>query len=52
MPVIDDRPFEVGAYTLRPWGADDIAWVAVFLCSDHARNISGQCVPVTAGEPS
>jgi RimJ/RimL family protein N-acetyltransferase len=27
MPLIDDRPFEVGAYTLRPWGADDIAWV-------------------------
>jgi NAD(P)-dependent dehydrogenase (short-subunit alcohol dehydrogenase family) len=32
--------------------ADDIAWAAVFLCSDHARNISGQCVPVTAGEPA
>jgi NAD(P)-dependent dehydrogenase (short-subunit alcohol dehydrogenase family) len=32
--------------------ADDIAWVAVFLCSDHARNISGQCVPVNAGEPA
>ncbi len=31
--------------------AEDIARVAVFLCSDHARNISGQCVPVTAGEP-
>ena len=35
----------------RMTSADDIAWVAVFLCSDHARNISGQCVPVTAGEP-
>jgi NAD(P)-dependent dehydrogenase (short-subunit alcohol dehydrogenase family) len=32
--------------------AEDIAWVAVFLCSDHARNISGQCVPVNAGEPA
>jgi NAD(P)-dependent dehydrogenase (short-subunit alcohol dehydrogenase family) len=32
--------------------AEDIAWAAVFLCSDHARNISGQCVPVNAGEPS
>ncbi len=31
--------------------ADDIAALAVFLCSDQARNISGQCVPVTAGEP-
>ena len=36
----------------RMTSADDIAWVAVFLCSDHARNISGQCVPVTAGEPA
>jgi NAD(P)-dependent dehydrogenase (short-subunit alcohol dehydrogenase family) len=32
--------------------AEDIAWVAVFLCSDHARNVSGQCVPVNAGEPA
>jgi NAD(P)-dependent dehydrogenase (short-subunit alcohol dehydrogenase family) len=31
--------------------ADDIAALAAFLCSDHARNISGQCIPVTAGEP-
>jgi NAD(P)-dependent dehydrogenase (short-subunit alcohol dehydrogenase family) len=31
--------------------ADDIAQLAAFLCSDHARNISGQCIPVTAGEP-
>ena len=32
--------------------ADDIATLAVFLCSDLARNISGQCIPVTAGEPA
>jgi NAD(P)-dependent dehydrogenase (short-subunit alcohol dehydrogenase family) len=32
--------------------ADDIASLAAFLCSDHARNISGQCIPVTAGEPA
>ncbi len=32
--------------------ADDIAALAVFLCSDHARNISGQCIPVTAGDPA
>ena len=32
--------------------ADDIASLAAFLCSDLARNISGQCIPVTAGEPS
>jgi NAD(P)-dependent dehydrogenase (short-subunit alcohol dehydrogenase family) len=31
--------------------ADDIAWAAVFLCSDRARNISGQVLPVNAGEP-
>jgi enoyl-[acyl-carrier-protein] reductase (NADH) len=31
--------------------AADIAALAAFLCSDHARNISGQCIPVTAGEP-
>jgi NAD(P)-dependent dehydrogenase (short-subunit alcohol dehydrogenase family) len=32
--------------------AEDIAHLAAYLCSDHARNISGQCVPVTAGEPA
>jgi NAD(P)-dependent dehydrogenase (short-subunit alcohol dehydrogenase family) len=32
--------------------AEDIASLAAFLCSDMARNISGQCIPVTAGEPS
>jgi NAD(P)-dependent dehydrogenase (short-subunit alcohol dehydrogenase family) len=31
---------------------EDIASLAVFLCSDLARNISGQCIPVTAGEPA
>lgn len=31
--------------------AEDIANLAMFLCSDLARSISGQCVPVTAGEP-
>jgi NAD(P)-dependent dehydrogenase (short-subunit alcohol dehydrogenase family) len=31
--------------------AADIAALAVFLCSEQARNISGQCIPVTAGEP-
>jgi NAD(P)-dependent dehydrogenase (short-subunit alcohol dehydrogenase family) len=31
--------------------ADDIASLAAFLCSDLARNISGQCISVTAGEP-
>lgn len=32
--------------------AEDIAALAVFLCSEQARNISGQCIPVTAGEPA
>jgi NAD(P)-dependent dehydrogenase (short-subunit alcohol dehydrogenase family) len=31
---------------------EDIAALAAFLCSDFARNISGQCIPVTAGEPA
>lgn len=29
---------------------DDIAALAAFLCSDQARNISGQCISITAGE--
>jgi NAD(P)-dependent dehydrogenase (short-subunit alcohol dehydrogenase family) len=32
--------------------AGDISSLAVFLCSEGARNISGQCIPVTAGEPA
>jgi NAD(P)-dependent dehydrogenase (short-subunit alcohol dehydrogenase family) len=32
--------------------AEDISALAMFLCSDLARNISGQCIPVTAGEPA
>ncbi len=32
--------------------AEDIAWAAVFLCSDRARAISGQWLPVNAGEPA
>jgi NAD(P)-dependent dehydrogenase (short-subunit alcohol dehydrogenase family) len=32
--------------------AEDIAALAVFLCSEQARSISGQCIPVTAGEPA
>lgn len=32
--------------------AEDISALAAFLCSDMARNISGQCIPVTAGEPA
>jgi NAD(P)-dependent dehydrogenase (short-subunit alcohol dehydrogenase family) len=32
--------------------ADDIAAAAAFLCSPLARNISGQVLPVNAGEPA
>jgi NAD(P)-dependent dehydrogenase (short-subunit alcohol dehydrogenase family) len=32
--------------------AQDIASAVAFLCSDLARSISGQCVPVNAGEPA
>jgi NAD(P)-dependent dehydrogenase (short-subunit alcohol dehydrogenase family) len=32
--------------------AADISELAVFLCSDRARSISGQVIPVTAGEPA
>ena len=43
----------VGRSPLRRMStADDIAILAAFLCSDLARNISGQCIPVTAGEPA
>jgi NAD(P)-dependent dehydrogenase (short-subunit alcohol dehydrogenase family) len=46
------RAFVDRAPLKRMATADDIAWLAVFLCSDHARNISGQVVPVNAGEPA
>jgi NAD(P)-dependent dehydrogenase (short-subunit alcohol dehydrogenase family) len=32
--------------------AGDIAALTAFLCSEQARSISGQCIPVTAGEPA
>jgi NAD(P)-dependent dehydrogenase (short-subunit alcohol dehydrogenase family) len=32
--------------------ADDITAATLFLCSEQARNISGQCIPVNAGEPA
>ncbi|MGH7390827.1 MAG: SDR family NAD(P)-dependent oxidoreductase [Candidatus Rokuibacteriota bacterium] len=31
---------------------EDIAALAVFLCGDQARNLSGQCIAVNAGEPA
>ena len=32
--------------------AEDIASLAVYLCSDGAKNLSGQCIAVAAGEPA
>jgi NAD(P)-dependent dehydrogenase (short-subunit alcohol dehydrogenase family) len=32
--------------------AEDISALALFLCSDLARNLSGQCIAVNAGEPA
>jgi len=32
--------------------AEDIATLAVYLCSNAAKNLSGQCIAVTAGEPA
>jgi NAD(P)-dependent dehydrogenase (short-subunit alcohol dehydrogenase family) len=46
------KSFEDRAPLQRMTSADDIAALAVFLCSDSARNISGQCVPVNGGEPA
>jgi NAD(P)-dependent dehydrogenase (short-subunit alcohol dehydrogenase family) len=46
------RTFVDRAPLRRMSTADDIAALAAFLCSDLARNISGQCIPVTAGEPA
>ena len=33
-------------------GAGWVASLAVYLCSDAAKNLSGQCIAVTAGEPA
>ena len=32
--------------------AEEIATIAVSLCNEAARNLSGQCIAVTAGEPA
>jgi NAD(P)-dependent dehydrogenase (short-subunit alcohol dehydrogenase family) len=46
------KSFEARAPLKRMADPEDIAGAAVFLCSDAARNISGQCLPVNAGEPA
>jgi NAD(P)-dependent dehydrogenase (short-subunit alcohol dehydrogenase family) len=45
------RTFVERAPLRRMVTAEDIADVTAFLCSEQARNISGQCISVTAGEP-
>ena len=46
------RAFVERAPLKRMSTAEDIATLAVYLCSDAAQNLSGQCIAVTAGEPA
>ena len=46
------KSFENRAPLKRMTTAEDIAGAAVFFCSEAARNISGQCLPVNGGEPA
>jgi NAD(P)-dependent dehydrogenase (short-subunit alcohol dehydrogenase family) len=46
------RTFVERAPLKRMATADDVAQLTVFLCSDGARNISGQCIPINAGDPA
>jgi NAD(P)-dependent dehydrogenase (short-subunit alcohol dehydrogenase family) len=46
------RSFVERAPLKRMTTPEDIATLAVYLCSDAARNLSGQCIAVTAGEPA
>jgi NAD(P)-dependent dehydrogenase (short-subunit alcohol dehydrogenase family) len=53
VPVAEMRRAMVDRSPLgRMVTADDITALAVFLCSDGARNLSGQCIAVNAGEPA
>jgi NAD(P)-dependent dehydrogenase (short-subunit alcohol dehydrogenase family) len=52
IPVEDMRKILIERAPLkRMVTADDIAALAVYLSSELARNISGQCISVAAGEP-
>jgi NAD(P)-dependent dehydrogenase (short-subunit alcohol dehydrogenase family) len=46
------RNFVERAPLRRMSTAEDIATLAVYLCSEAAKNLSGQCISVTAGEPA
>jgi len=53
LPVAEERRALVERAPLKRMStAEDIATLAVYLCSDAARNLSGQCISVTAGEPA
>ena len=53
VPVEEERQRWVERSPLRRMStAEDIASLAVYLCSDAAKNLSGQCIAVTAGEPA
>jgi len=53
VPVEEERRRWVERSPLKRMStAEDIASLAVYLCSDAAKNLSGQCIAVTAGEPS
>jgi NAD(P)-dependent dehydrogenase (short-subunit alcohol dehydrogenase family) len=53
VPVEEMRQVFVERIPLRRMvTADDVAALAVFLCSEGSRNVSGQCIAVTAGEPT
>jgi NAD(P)-dependent dehydrogenase (short-subunit alcohol dehydrogenase family) len=53
VPVEEERQRFVERSPLKRMStAEDIASLAVYLCSDAAKNLSGQCIAVTAGEPA
>ena len=53
VPVEEERRRFVERSPLKRMStAEDIASLAVYLCSDAAKNLSGQCIAVTAGEPA
>ena len=53
VPVEEERRRLVERSPLKRMStAEDIASLAVYLCSDVAKNLSGQCIAVTAGEPA
>ena len=53
VPVEEERRRLVERSPLKRMStAEDIASLAVYLCSDAAKNLSGQCIAVTAGEPA